>query len=167
MNKKRSMLSIPQHLSDTIRTALLTRKESVAVAESVTAGLLQFAFSTIPDASSFFQGGITAFNLAQKYKHLQVEPIHAMDVNCVSKKVAVEMSLQVCQLFSSDWGMGITGYATPIEESGNELFAYYAITHRGKIKAEARIKPRATEPQQVQEEYVQHVLRRLASIFAR
>lgn len=160
------MLLIPQHLSDKIRTALLTRKESIAVAESVTAGLLQFAFSTIPDASSFFQGGITAFNLAQKYKHLQVEPIHAMGVNCVSKKIAVEMAIQVCQLFSSDWGLGITGYATPIEESGNELFAYYAITYRGKIKAEARIKPRATEPQQVQEEYVQHLLRQLASLHA-
>lgn len=157
---------VPAILSEKIRKALLRKKQTVAVAESVTAGLLQFSFSTFADASQFFQGGITAFNLAQKYKHLQVEPIHAMAVNCVSQKVAVEMAQQVCQLFSSDWGLGISGYATPVEESGYSLFAYYAITFQGKVKAQARIKPRATEPQAVQEEYVLRVLRYMAGLCA-
>ncbi|MEJ0104835.1 MAG: CinA family protein [Bacteroidota bacterium] len=70
---------------------LLKKKESIAVAESVTSGLLQLAFSCIPDAACFFQGGITAYNIAQKFKHLEVEPLHALSVNCVSPKVAKEM----------------------------------------------------------------------------
>ena len=36
-------------------------KENIAVAESVTAGLLQNAFSQMPDASTFFEGGMTAY----------------------------------------------------------------------------------------------------------
>ena len=76
---------------------LLKRKQTIAVAESVTSGLLQFALSCIPDAARFFQGGITAYNIAQKFKHLRVEPLHALSVNCVSPKVAKEMALHVCE----------------------------------------------------------------------
>ena len=80
---------------------LLKKKETIAVAESVTSGLLQFAFSTMKDASCFYQGGITTFNIGQKFKHLQVDPVHALAVNCVSQKVADEMAQQVCILLKA------------------------------------------------------------------
>src|SRR5690606_30227245 len=97
--------------------------------------LLQFALSAIPNAAKFFQGGITAYNVAQKYKHLAVEPLRALEVNCVSQGVATEMAIHICQQFASDWGIGITGYATPVPESANKVFAFYTITCYGKIKA--------------------------------
>src|SRR5436190_21131457 len=117
----KSMNTFDKKVLERLGKKLLKKKQTVAVAESVTSGLLQFAFSCIPDAASFFQGGITAYNIAQKFKHLQVEPLHALSVNCVSSKVAKEMALHVCQLYSSDWGIGITGYASPVPESGNKV----------------------------------------------
>ncbi|RYF89550.1 MAG: hypothetical protein EOO00_09870 [Chitinophagaceae bacterium] len=45
---------------------LIDRKQTLAVAESVTAGAVQLAVSTIAEASKFFQGGMTAYNVAQK-----------------------------------------------------------------------------------------------------
>ena len=80
-----------------IGSYLLTRNETIAVAESVTCGLLQAAIGTANDARHFYQGGITAYNLAQKYRHLCVEPVHAMKVNCVSQEVAAEMAINVCK----------------------------------------------------------------------
>ena len=140
---------------------LLKKKQTIAVAESVTAGLLQFAFSCIPDAARFFQGGITAYNIAQKFKHLEVEPIHALSVNCVSPKVAKEMALQVCRLYSSDWGVGITGYASPVPESDNKVFAFFAITFRGKLKASGKINPKKMDPPELQWLYVNHILKKM------
>jgi len=148
-----------------IRTTLLKRKETIAVAESVTAGLLQFALAAIPDAAQFWQGGITAYNVAQKFKHLQVEPTHALAVNCVSQKVAIEMATHVCGLFASDWGIGITGYASPVPESDQKLFAFYAIVYKGKTKARGRLTATITEPAAVQEKYVQTILAKLATLF--
>jgi nicotinamide-nucleotide amidase len=159
-----NMFSVNKKQADKIRTTLLKNKQTIAVAESVTAGLLQFAFSTIPDASQFFQGGITAFNVAQKFKHLRVEPIHALQVNCVSQQVATEMAINSCELFSSHWGIGITGYATPVPESGKKIFAYYAIVQEGKLKAYGKLVPRQKNPPDVQEEYVLKILRRFADI---
>src|SRR5688572_24937105 len=124
-----------------IGTAILKKKETIAVAESVTAGSLQFALSGIPDASLFFQGGVTAFNIGQKARHLGVEPLHARSVNCVSNKVATEMAIGIAKLYSSEWALGITGYASPVPESNNKVFAFYSIIYKNKVKATGKINP--------------------------
>lgn len=141
-----------------IRDYLLKNKETLAVAESVTSGLLQAALAMVPDASKYFQGGITAYNLGQKYRHLLVEPIHAEDCDCVSQKVASTMALNVCPMFCSDWGIGISGYATPVKESGDNLYAYTAIAFNGKLISEKKWTPEETDPQKVQLFYVNSVI---------
>ena len=144
---------------------MIARQETIAVAESVTSGLLQLALSQAENAAEFYQGGITAYNLGQKSRHLIVEPIHALAFNSVSEKVAQEMALNVCSLFSSDWGMGITGYASPVPESENKLFAWYAIAHQDSIVVSKKITPKKNEPFRIQQLYVTDVLKNLAGCF--
>ena len=157
MNQKTDQLFDPLQL-EKIHRGLKKRKETIAVAESVTAGLLQAAIAQAECASEYFQGGITAYNLGQKYRHLDVEPIHAEQTNSVSEKVSAKMALQVCELFSSDWGIGITGYATPVPESGNKLFAYYAIAHNKKIVAKGKLSPKKDNPFKIQLGYVRSII---------
>jgi nicotinamide-nucleotide amidase len=146
-----------------IRRSLLKRNETLSVAESVSAGLLQAAISQAESAIEFFQGGITTYNLGQKFKHLKVEPIQAEKVNCVSEKVTAQMALQVNELFGSDWGVAVTGYATPVPESGNNVFAFYAIAHHQKIVAKGKLVPGKDEPFELQLKYVNEILRFLAT----
>lgn len=126
-------MNIPGKLADPVlpgqvSSLLLQRKQTVAVAESVTAGHLQVAFSLAAHAMEFFQGGITAYNLGQKTRHLEVDPILALSCNCVSEEVSAQMAEQITHLFLSDWGIAITGYASPVPEQDiHELFACYAI----------------------------------------
>ena len=141
---------------------LLTHKESIAVAESVTSGLIQASLSNATNAEQFYQGGITVYNIAQKFKHLNVEPIHAKAVNCVSQKVASEMATAVGDLFVSNWGIGITGYASPTPESNEKLFAYYAISFQGRIRGSGRLTAQLSDPFVVQCDYVKAVLRKLS-----
>src|SRR5678815_1308052 len=122
-----------------VKDLLIEREETLSVAESVTSGLLQTAIGTAENASQFFQGGITVYNLAQKFRHLHVEPIHAQNVNCVSEKVSIEMCLNCSTLFNSHWAIAITGYASPVPESDHKLFAYFAVAKNGKILAHQRI----------------------------
>lgn len=146
------------HIND-IRNYILSKKETIAIAESVTSGLLQTAFALAPDASKFYQGGITAYNLGQKYKHLGVEPIHAENCDCVSKKVAGQMANNVCDLFKSDWGIGVTGYAVPVPESWQKLYAFYAIAHHHKIILNGMVAAKKQESSQAQLLYVNAVLK--------
>jgi nicotinamide-nucleotide amidase len=152
------MYDFNKSLLKEIGERFLVRKETIATAESVTSGLMQFAISNIPDASTFFQGGITAYNLEQKVKHLHVERDHAAAVNCVSEEVANEMALETCKIFDSNWGIGITGYASPVPESDGKLFAHYAIAYNNKILYCDKIESYETDPALVRLYYVNTVI---------
>jgi nicotinamide mononucleotide (NMN) deamidase PncC len=93
-----------------------------------------------------------------------VEPIHAEACNCVSQEVSKQMALNVCELFNSDWGIGVTGYATPVPESGDKIFAFFSIGHKGKIVSHGKIAPGKGEPFIIQLKYVQTILDRLIAI---
>jgi PncC family amidohydrolase len=145
----------------TIHNLLYRKQETIAVAESVTSGLLQLTLAQAEKAAEFFQGGICVYNLGQKCRHLAVEPIHAQAVDCVSEKVSQEMAINACRLFTSDWGIGITGYATPVPESGGKLFAFYAIARKGKIVYKSKITAREEEAFNIQLKYVTTILDQL------
>jgi nicotinamide-nucleotide amidase len=151
--------------TESIKGILIAQKSTLAVAESVTSGFIQAALSTAKDALKFYQGGITVYNVGQKYRHLLVEPIHALATNCVSEKVAAEMAVNVCELFRSEWGISITGFASPVPESNNELYAYYAIANERKVIKVARIDASSSmSPVDAQLFYVQHILTELLSV---
>jgi nicotinamide-nucleotide amidase len=142
-----------------IKTKLCAHSYTLAVAESVTGGLLQTAFSEAENASMFFQGGITAYNVGQKVKHLMVEPIHAIKRNCVAPKIAEEMAVHVCTLFHSDWGVSVTGYAAPVPESHNRLYAYYAICFQGHVLKQGKLDIEIADPFKVKVYYVNEILK--------
>lgn len=143
-----------------IRDILAKQKLTLSVAESVTAGHLQAAFSSATMASDFFQGGITAYNAGQKCRHLDIEPIAALDNDCVTKKVACEMATKVNILFISDYGIAITGYATKMPEKGiNKLFAFFAIAHKHEIILTKKITSNKDDTVQAQIDYTTQVIK--------
>ena len=76
-------------------------RRTLAVAESMTCGHLQANIGAISGASGFFLGGMTAYTVDQKVRHLGVRRVAARRVNSVSAGVAGEMSRGVC-LFLAD-----------------------------------------------------------------
>jgi PncC family amidohydrolase len=161
-SKKSSMYD--EKLVQRVGNALLKRHHTIAVAESVTSGHLQAALSLADRAMDFFQGGITDYNLGQKSRHLGIDPIHALSCNCVSLRTAAQMALGACNLFSSDWGIGITGYAAPVPELNiKSLFAFYAIAFQGKIIQSRKITAPVITPVEVQLQYANVVVKNLAT----
>lgn len=150
---------------DKIGRFLSGQHETLAVAESVTAGQLQSAFSLAESSADFFQGGITVYNIQQKYRHLHIDPLHAIACNCISEQIACEMASQISRSFASDWGIGITGYAATMPEVGvHELFAYYAIVFRGTLKRSGLIKSSIQPIAEVQQFYATQVLKEVEQL---
>jgi nicotinamide-nucleotide amidase len=149
----------------TIISENLTRKgETLAVAESVSSGLMMARISLAKNATAFFQGGTVAYNLGQKARHLQIDPIHATSVNCVSESVAGQMALGVAHSFSATWGIGVTGYAAPVPELSIETcFAFFAFCYRGKVIIQQRIDTQEKVQAQVQEIFIGKILEAFAS----
>ena len=108
---------------------------SLAAAESMTCGRVQARVGEISGASDFFRGGITAYTLEEKVRHLGVNRAAAKKANCVSAGVAEQMARGACELFWSDLGVATTGYAEPSPAEGvAEPFAWWAFAHRTSAK---------------------------------
>ena len=114
-------------------------RRTLAVAESITCGHLQARIGAIPGASEFFLGGITAYTLDEKVKHLGVKRAAAKAANSVSAEVAEQMARGAGALFGSDLALATTGYAEPFDsaQGGGSAkrniiapFAWWALAHR-------------------------------------
>ncbi len=150
-------------LLDKISHGLRDRNESIASAESVTSGYLQLAFSQMFEAGKIYKGGITAYTLEQKVKHLRVNPEEALQMNCVSRNICETMAVSAGRLYDSDWSVATTGYATPVPESEQQIFAYYSIAYCGTIIRSDRIELHAmTKPLDAQRYYTEYILGCLA-----
>lgn len=110
---------------------------TLAVAESVTCGQVQARLGAVSGASNYFLGGITAYSLEQKVKHLRVNRAAARRVDCVSQRVAVEMAQGAALLFGADMAVATTGYAESNPAAGVKVpMAWWALCHqqpRGRV----------------------------------
>ena len=98
-------------MSDLKALMLREPRLTLAVAESLTSGRLQARIGAISGASEFFLGGMTAYALDAKVRHLGVDRAEADAANGVSARVAEQMARGACVLFGADLGVATTGYA--------------------------------------------------------
>lgn len=126
---------------DALKPLLLQQPRlTLAVAESLTSGHVQARVGAVSGASDYFLGGITAYSLDEKVRHLGVDRAAARRVNCVSAEVAEAMARGVCRLFGSDLGLATTGYAEPSpSQQVKSPFAYWAIAHRSGRSGQFRV----------------------------
>lgn len=151
-----------------IKDILVEREETISAAESVTAGHLQAAFSAGIDASKYFQGGITAYNIGQKTRHLHIDPIVGAKVNCVAATIAHTMAIEVGKMFSSDYGIAITGYASIVPEIKEEgLFAFFSLSYKGQVVLTERLTSEEKRPSEVQVFYAHTVIDKLLNFLDR
>ena len=82
------MVWVPLPMSELKELLLREPRLTLAVAESLTCGNVQAHIGRVSGASNFFLGGITAYTLAQKVRHLGVDHDRAAVANCVSGEIA-------------------------------------------------------------------------------
>ena len=97
---------------------LKNRGETIAIAESLTAGGVGHAITQIPGASSVFLGGVIAYTSEVKVKFLGVSQKTIDSHTVVSEEVANEMAAGVLEKFNSTWAIATTGIAGPGDYMG-------------------------------------------------
>ncbi|ROI14653.1 CinA family protein [Epilithonimonas hominis] len=117
-------------LLERISHHLLRRGETISIFEQVTSGALQLAFSQMPDAHNFYNGGLTIFNHSQiNWLNLPMNSDQILE----SRNGAERLSIEVAKQFGSDWSIAITGSLSSKEEFYNQIFAYYSISYKNVI----------------------------------
>jgi PncC family amidohydrolase len=125
-------------LAAEVHEALATQAATVAVAESLTGGLLGAALTTTPGASRTFRGGVLAYATDLKETLLGVPgPLIAAE-GVVSAEVAAAMAGGVRDRLRATYGVALTGVAGPDPQEGQlpgTVFVAVAGPDGGRVRA--------------------------------
>jgi nicotinamide-nucleotide amidase len=113
---------------------LVERGLTLAVAESLTGGLVGSRLSAVPGASEWYRGSITAYSAEVKRKLLGVA-----DGPVVSESAAYEMAAGVAAAMGADVGLSLTGVAGPAEQDGQPVGTVWIGLAVGSSGPQARL----------------------------
>ena len=100
---------------------LTARRQTVATAESLTAGLLTATLAGVPGASAVLLGGLVTYTEATKIALAGVAPELLADVGPVAAPTARALAVGARQRCSATWGVGLTGVAGPEPHGGHPV----------------------------------------------
>ncbi|MGW7365868.1 CinA family protein [Streptomyces sp. NPDC054841] len=100
---------------------LAERGETLAVAESLTGGLVAAELTSVPGASKSFRGSVTAYATAVKQDLLGVDGALLAERGAVDSEVAAQMAAGVRARLGAGWGIATTGVAGPEAQDGQPV----------------------------------------------
>lgn len=106
-------------LEAVVLAVLAARGASLAVAESLTGGMLAARITEVPGASEVFRGGVVAYATEVKSALLGVGPQIVRGPGVVSAAAAGAMATGVRDRLGATYGLALTGVAGPAEQEGH------------------------------------------------
>jgi nicotinamide-nucleotide amidase len=100
-------------MEEVVGRLLAERKETLAVAESCTGGLIGARITDVAGASSYFLQGVIAYANEAKIELLDVPSKLIEEHGAVSAEVAEAMASGIRKKANSDYGISVTGIAGP------------------------------------------------------
>jgi PncC family amidohydrolase len=100
-------------IAEQIAAALIARRQTIAVAESSTGGLISAALLAVPGASAYFLGGAVVYTRDARRILIDIPDEAMKGIRSASEPYAQLLASRVRQRFSADWGLSETGAAGP------------------------------------------------------
>ncbi|WP_127468063.1 CinA family protein [Streptomyces sp. B27] len=142
---------------------LVERGETLAVAESLTGGLVAADLTSVPGASRSFRGSLTAYATALKGEILGVDGTLLAARGAVDPEVARQMAAGVRRALGADWGIATTGVAGPEPQDGQAVgTVYVAVAGPSGVEKVSALRLNGSRAD-IRKESVRSVLELLAS----
>jgi len=100
-------------IAEQIAAKLVERKQTIAVAESSTGGLISAALLAVPGASAYFLGGAVVYTRDARRLLMDIPDEAMKGIRSASEPYAKLLASQMRQRFSTDWGLSETGATGP------------------------------------------------------
>lgn len=122
-------------LAETIAARLKARRESIAIAESSTGGLIAAALLAVPGASAYFLGGAVAYTRQAKQSLLALDEAALRQFRPATEPHALVLARGIKARFGASWGLGETGATGPTgnrygDPAGHTCLAVAGIVER-------------------------------------
>jgi len=110
----------PTNLEKIIIEHLIQQKQSLALAESCTGGLISHLLTQVPKSSEVLRGSLISYQTELKTIELNIPTEFIKENGVVSEKVAIAMAESIRQKWGTTFAISSTGYLGP---TGGDEFA--------------------------------------------
>jgi PncC family amidohydrolase len=100
-------------IAEKIAVRLIERRQTIAVAESSTGGLISASLLAVPGASAYFIGSAVVYTRDARRILMDIPDEAMKGIRSASEAYAKLLASQIRQRFSSDWGLSETGATGP------------------------------------------------------
>ncbi len=100
-------------IAEKIAVKLIERKQTIAIAESSTGGLISAALLSVPGASAYFLGGGVVYTRDARRILMDISDEAMKGLRSASEPYAKLLANQVRTRFATDWGLSETGATGP------------------------------------------------------
>lgn len=135
---------------------------TVAVAESLTGGMVAAELTAVPGASKSFRGSVTAYATELKHLVLGVDAGLLEAEGAVNPQVAEEMAAGVRRVLGASWGISTTGVAGPDPQDGQPVGTVFIAVAGPGVRKTARLRLKGSRAE-IRRESARTVLELLAS----
>jgi nicotinamide-nucleotide amidase len=122
-------------MAETIGAKLKARKETVAVAESSSGGLVSAALLSVGGASAYYLGGGVIYTAKARFSLLEIprEAIPA-GMRSASEPYALLLARTVRERFGATWGVSETGAAGPTGNPYGDAAGHTCVAISGPVE---------------------------------
>ena len=100
-------------IAELVAARLIAKKQTIAVAESSTGGLISASLLAVPGASAYFLGGAVVYTRDARRVLMDISDDAMKGFRSASEPYARLLAEQVRRRFAADWGLSETGATGP------------------------------------------------------
>jgi nicotinamide-nucleotide amidase len=100
-------------IAEKIAARLIERRQTIAVAESSTGGLISASLLAVPGASAYFLGGGVIYTRDARRILMDIPDEAMKGIRSASEPYARLLASQIRTRFATDWGLSETGATGP------------------------------------------------------
>ncbi|MCP1974866.1 CinA family protein [Bradyrhizobium elkanii] len=100
-------------IAEQVAAKLIANKQTIAVAESSTGGLVSASLLAVPGASAYFLGGGVIYTRGARRALMDISDDAMRGLRSSSEPYAQLLARQIRERLATDWGLSETGAAGP------------------------------------------------------
>ena len=121
-------------IAEKIAARLIERRETIAVTESSTGGLIAAALLAVPGASAFFLGGAVAYSRAARLALLGIGDADMQGLRPSTEAYSLMIARRVRERHDATWAIGETGATGPTGNRYGDAAGHTCIAVAGPIE---------------------------------
>ncbi|HVV42690.1 MAG TPA: CinA family protein [Nitrobacter sp.] len=118
---------------------LIAKKQTIAVAESSTGGLIAAALLSVPGASAYFLGGAVVYTREARRILMDMSDADMKGIRSASEPYAQLLANRMRERFATDWGLSETGAAGPTGNRYGDAAGHSCMAIAGPASAVATL----------------------------